>query len=151
MSKSQFVCWKDGLPVTGHRNSWRHALGGGTGSIPPSKKHHPVVISREEYDKFNSLETPPEISRAIAERMRMVEQSQPVRDLSVIQTRMLGAVRRMGEATARDLGERTRQTSDGAAYTLRSLVNRGLVEHGAEAKDHRATYKLTSYGASWLR
>ena len=49
MSNSQFVCWKDGLPVTRARSAWRHALGGKTGAIPAHRKHAPVVCPREEY------------------------------------------------------------------------------------------------------
>jgi hypothetical protein len=70
MSTSQFVCWKDGLPVTTHRNSWRHALGGKTGAIPAHRKHRPVVCPREEYERFCSPGTPLAEARAIAEKYR---------------------------------------------------------------------------------
>ena len=66
MSTSQFVCWRDGLPVTTHRGSWRHALGGKTGAIPAQRRHAPVVCPREEYDRAFHPDTPLAESRAIA-------------------------------------------------------------------------------------
>jgi hypothetical protein len=66
MSNSQFVCWKDGIPVTTHRGSWRHALGGKTGAIPKHKKHTPVPCPREEYERAFAPDTPLDVSRAIA-------------------------------------------------------------------------------------
>lgn len=47
--------------------------------------------------------------------------------------------------TVRDIAPLTRQSSDGAAYTLRSLVNRGLVVLGRHDGD-RYGYKLTPVG-----
>ena len=70
MSNSQFVCWKDGLPVTGARNAWRHALGGKTGAIPAHRKHVPVVCPREEYERFCDPATPLAEARAIAAKYR---------------------------------------------------------------------------------
>ena len=66
MSTSQFVCWKDGLPVTTHRGAWRHALGGGTGAIPAHRRHKPVVCPRAEYDRAFDINTPGDEARAIA-------------------------------------------------------------------------------------
>jgi hypothetical protein len=77
MSTSQFVCWKDGIAITTSRGSWRHALGGRTGAIPHSKRHAPVVISREEYDLCFAPGTPPAVSRAIAARMSQLAARQP--------------------------------------------------------------------------
>lgn len=48
--------------------------------------------------------------------------------------------------TVRDIGPRTGQSSDGAAYTLRSLVRRGLVVLGHHDGD-RYGYTLTPAGA----
>jgi DNA-binding IscR family transcriptional regulator len=47
--------------------------------------------------------------------------------------------------TVRDIAPLTRQSTDGAAYTLRSLVSRGLVAHGHHDGD-RYGYKLTEAG-----
>ena len=66
MSASQFVCWKDGLPVTTHRGSWRHALGGKTGAIPAHRRHKPVPCPRAEYERAFALGTPLDEARAIA-------------------------------------------------------------------------------------
>lgn len=70
MSDSLFVCWRDGAPVTTHRGSWRHALGGNTGAIPEHKKHRPVVIERTLYEWAFAPDTPPEASRKIAALMK---------------------------------------------------------------------------------
>lgn len=70
MSDSQFVCWRDGIPLSTHRGSWRHALGRQTGAIPPRRRHKPVPISRAEYDHCFAMSTPPDEARAIAARMR---------------------------------------------------------------------------------
>jgi hypothetical protein len=51
MSSSDFVCWRDGLPVHGARSGWRHALGGRTGAIPAHRKHYPVPVTRALYDE----------------------------------------------------------------------------------------------------
>jgi hypothetical protein len=66
VSTSQFVCWRDGLPVTTHRGAWRHALGGKTGAIPAHRKHKPVVCPRAEYDRAFAIDTPGDEARAIA-------------------------------------------------------------------------------------
>lgn len=76
MSDSHFVCWKDGLPVTTHRGSWRHALGGKTGAIPPSKRHRPVVIERALYERAYGLHTPVNEARAIAEKYNRIASDQ---------------------------------------------------------------------------
>jgi Mn-dependent DtxR family transcriptional regulator len=47
--------------------------------------------------------------------------------------------------SVRDIAPLTGQSTDGAAYTLRSLVSRGLVEHGQHDGD-RYGYKLTEAG-----
>lgn len=65
MSTSQFVCFKDGLPVTTSRGTWRHALGGKTGAIPRHRRHRPVVCPRAEYERCFALETPAAEARAI--------------------------------------------------------------------------------------
>jgi hypothetical protein len=70
MSDSHFVCWRDGLPVASARDGWRHALGGKTGSIPPSTAHKPVPIPREEYELAFAGDTPREVAYPIFERMR---------------------------------------------------------------------------------
>jgi DNA-binding MarR family transcriptional regulator len=49
------------------------------------------------------------------------------------------------EATAARVGAYTGQSVDGAAYTLRSLVNRGAAEIGAWDGDRRC-YQLTAAG-----
>jgi hypothetical protein len=66
MSTSQFVCFKDGLPVHQAGRGWRHALGGKTGAIPPSRRHRPVPCPRAEYELCFNPSTPGEVSRAIA-------------------------------------------------------------------------------------
>lgn len=66
MSASQFVCWKDGLPVHAFRNTWKHSLGGRTGAIPKHRQHRPVVCPREEYERAFHPDTPLAESRAIA-------------------------------------------------------------------------------------
>jgi hypothetical protein len=66
VSASQFVCWKDGLPVHSCRGGWRHALGGGTGPIPAHRRHKPVVCPRAEYERAFHPDTPLAVSRAIA-------------------------------------------------------------------------------------
>jgi hypothetical protein len=79
MSTSQFVCWKDGLPVHQAGPGWRHALGGRTGAIPPSRKHRPVVCPREEYDRAYGLHTPRDEARAIAEKYNRIARDQEKR------------------------------------------------------------------------
>lgn len=54
-SNSLLVCWRDGIPVYGHRNGWRHALGGRTGAIPPGKRHYPVPVLRTAYEEALSV------------------------------------------------------------------------------------------------
>ena len=66
MSKSQFACWRDGLPVHQAGPGWRHALGGGTGAIPAHRRHKPVVCPRAEYDRAFDISTPGDEARAIA-------------------------------------------------------------------------------------
>lgn len=75
MSDSVLVCWRDGIPVTGCRGGYRHALGGKTGAIPPSKRHKPVPMLREEFSRAFSVGTPREEALAIAERMRALDKS----------------------------------------------------------------------------
>lgn len=70
MSTSLFVCAKDGLPVHGARDGWRHALGGGTGPIPQSRKHKPVPVLRADFDRAYALSTPPEEARALLAQFR---------------------------------------------------------------------------------
>jgi hypothetical protein len=55
MSMSQYVCWRDGLPVHSVRSGWRHSLGGRTGAIPASKRHYPVPVARELYNEAFSI------------------------------------------------------------------------------------------------
>lgn len=76
------------------------------------------------------------------------------RPLSELQRAMLRALDRLGAhdvvtgVSARDAGTRTGQTSDGAAYTLRSLVRRELAGRGyGEA----STYWLTTEGLAAAR
>ena len=73
------------------------------------------------------------------------------RKLSAMQRNALEAIARLADAgvdvpTVRDIGPETGQSSDGAAYTLRSLVNRGLVSLGRH-DGNRYGYKLTPAGA----
>jgi hypothetical protein len=70
MSNSDFVCWRDGIPVTGARKGWRHALGGKTGAIPRHRKHKPVPMLRTEFDYCFAIDTPGDAAREIAERMK---------------------------------------------------------------------------------
>jgi O-acetyl-ADP-ribose deacetylase (regulator of RNase III) len=73
------------------------------------------------------------------------------RKLSETQQAVLSALHRLGAhgdgnaVSARETGRRTGQSSDGAAYTLRSLVRRELVSHGYYAGDMYG-YRLTDAG-----
>jgi hypothetical protein len=78
-----------------------------------------------------------------------------MRPLSVWQKSALvamGTLARQGidVPTVRDIGPLTRQSTDGAAYTLRSLVRRGLVELGHH-DGNRYGYKLTPEGRAELK
>lgn len=78
-----------------------------------------------------------------------------MRPLSNKQARVLSAIfsldrRGIDVPTVRDIGPLTGQSSDGAAYTLRSLVKRGLVELGRHDGD-RYGYKLTPEGREELK
>ena len=55
MSDSYFVCWRDGIPVHGARNGWRHSLGGRTGAIPAHRRHYPVPVPRALYEEAFSM------------------------------------------------------------------------------------------------
>jgi DNA-binding IscR family transcriptional regulator len=81
-----------------------------------------------------------------------------MKNLSGIQQAALAALARIAArrgagadmATAREVGAESGQSSDGAAYTLRSLVRRGLVAivpGGAAA----GGYRLTPAGAEQAR
>jgi hypothetical protein len=67
MSTSQFVCGHRGcgVPLSTHRDSWRHALGGKTGAIPPSRRHKPVPVLRSDYDRAFDLGTPADEAREL--------------------------------------------------------------------------------------
>lgn len=73
-----------------------------------------------------------------------------LRKLSTMQSALLDAMKRHatendGIHQARQIAQWTGQSSDGAAYTLRSLVRRGLVEvvrHDGE----RGGYRLAGEG-----
>lgn len=73
MSNSTLVCSRDGLPVHGVRDSYRHSLGGKTGAIPPSRKHKPVPVLRTEYDKAYGFDTPRDEAMALIERFRRMD------------------------------------------------------------------------------
>lgn len=78
-----------------------------------------------------------------------------MRRLSNKQARALSAIFSLGRRgidvpTVRDIGPLTGQSSDGAAYTLRSLVKRGLVELGHH-DGNRYGYKLTPEGREELK
>lgn len=78
-----------------------------------------------------------------------------VRPLSVWQKSALVAMESLARQgtdvpIAREIAEVTRQSTDGAAYTLRSLVKRGLVELGRHDGD-RYGYKLTTEGREELK
>jgi hypothetical protein len=96
VSKSQFVCWRDGLPITTHRGGWRHALGGATGSVPRHRKHLPVPIERTEYVRAFAVGTPLEDSRSIAVRMAAADAriNGPAAGLTSAQKRMLACLAR---------------------------------------------------------
>lgn len=73
-----------------------------------------------------------------------------MRKLSQLQHSALRALRKLGAsgdgvAAAHQVGQLTGQSTDGAAYTLRSLVNRGLVALGHHDGD-RYGYRLTGEG-----
>lgn len=78
-----------------------------------------------------------------------------MRPLSWKQGRALNAIvtlagRGIDVPTVRDIGPLTGQSSDGAAYTLRSLCRRGLVELGHH-DGNRYGYKLTPEGREELK
>jgi DNA-binding MarR family transcriptional regulator len=78
-----------------------------------------------------------------------------MRPLSYKQGLALNAIVALGRQgidvpTVRDIGPLTGQSSDGAAYTLRSLVKRGLVELGHH-DGHRYGYKLTPEGREEMK
>lgn len=52
---SQFVCWRDGIPVYGHRRGWQHKLNGRTGAIPRSRRHYPVPVLRSLFEEAFSM------------------------------------------------------------------------------------------------
>lgn len=70
------------------------------------------------------------------------------RKLSGTQQAALAAVTALdgtdGHVTARDIAARTGQSADGAAYTLRSLVSRGLVAPGSNDGERYTGYRLTA-------
>jgi hypothetical protein len=72
MSASLFVCAHRGcgIPLSTHRRAWRHALGRMTGAIPPSRRHKPVPVLREDYDRAYGLRTPVEEARALLAKFR---------------------------------------------------------------------------------
>ena len=73
MSNSRFVCAKDGIPVTTCRDAWRHALGGKTGAIPKHRRHKPVPVLRDEYERAFGIDTPVAEARALLEKFRQLE------------------------------------------------------------------------------
>lgn len=75
MSNSIFVCGHRGcgLPVTTHRSSWRHALGGRTGAIPAHRKHKAVPVYRTEYDRAFAPDTPLPEARALVQKFRSLD------------------------------------------------------------------------------
>jgi hypothetical protein len=75
-----------------------------------------------------------------------------VKPLSDLQQRALRAMTALAAdgidvPTVQDIAPKTGQSSDGAAYTLRSLTRRGLVALGRHDGD-RYGYKLTPAGAA---
>lgn len=76
--------------------------------------------------------------------------------LSYTQRKVLRAMDQLGAhgngdgATAREIASRTNQSSDGAAYTLRSLVRRELVDNTGHDGD-RYGYRLTVSGLAESR
>jgi DNA-binding MarR family transcriptional regulator len=102
-----------------------------------------------ETDKPASPELVAQVRAGLAEKAVKVPKQ---RKLSGTQAAALKAMARLGEAgtdvpTARDIAPLTGQSSDGAAYTLRSLVRRELVVLGHHDGD-RYGYKLTPAGAA---
>jgi hypothetical protein len=70
VSTSQFVCARDGIPLSGTFYGFRHALGGNTGAILSHRRHKPVPVLRTDYDRAFSLHTPLEEARALCARFR---------------------------------------------------------------------------------
>jgi hypothetical protein len=70
-SNSVLVCSRDGLPVHDvGKAGYRHSLGGNTGAIPPSRKHKPVPVLREDFNRAYGLDTPREEALMLIEGFR---------------------------------------------------------------------------------
>lgn len=74
---------------------------------------------------------------------------------SAVQLAVLRALDRLDgqpDVAARDVGARTGQSTDGAAYTLRSLRERGLVAVGGHGVGEPTRgYRLTDAGRDLVR
>lgn len=74
MSSSTYVCARDGIPVHGSRDGWRHALGGRTGAIPRHRRHYPVPVLRADYDRAFAIDTPVEEAREMLREFRELDE-----------------------------------------------------------------------------
>ncbi len=72
-NQSQFVCWRDGLPVHSIRGGWKHALSGTTGAIPRHRRHYPVPVRRTLYQECFAITTTRERAMEIAEEYKALD------------------------------------------------------------------------------